>query len=126
MIILRDEYSQYKSKLAKRNYDDGDCESIGIFANYIKNRASAEISSNIQELASLAVYATYGLEKGSKEFVWKVFGDGVVLNIIENNGDQKVFIPVADDAGNILYLWKNYSIKEFSIEKVEEDGVFSE
>jgi len=107
--------------MVKRNLDQSDCENIGIFANYIKNRAISEISNNIQELASLAVYSTYGMDRGSKEFAWKCFGEGIIDNLIENTKDKKVYIPIADDNGTIDYLWKKYSIKEFSIEKVEED-----
>ena len=122
MIELRDEYSQYKTKMVKHNLDQNDCETIGIFSNYIKNRAITEISNNIQELASIAVYSTYGMDRGSKEFAWKCFGDGIVDNLIQNNVDKKIYIPVADENGTMDYLWKKYSIKEFSIEKVEEDG----
>jgi hypothetical protein len=109
--------------MVKHNLDQNDCENISIFSNYIKNKAISEISNNVQELASLAVYSTYGMDRGSKEFAWKCFGDGIVDNLIENNGDKKVFIPVADDNGLIDYLWKKYSIKEFSIEKVRDEFI---
>jgi hypothetical protein len=121
MNELRDEYSQYKTKMVKHNLDQNDCENISIFSNYIKNKAISEISNNVQELASLAVYSTYGMDRGSKEFAWKCFGEGIVDNLIENTKDKRVYIPIADDNGTIDYLWKKYSIKEFSIEKVEED-----
>jgi hypothetical protein len=123
MIELRDEYTQYKTKMVKHNLDQNDCENISIFASYIKNRALHEISSNIQELASLAVYSTYGMDRGSKEFAWKCFGEGIIDNMIQNNSDSKIYIPIEDKNGSINYLWKKYSIKEFSIEKVE-DGDF--
>lgn len=124
MIELQEEYGQYKTKMMKRNLNKGDCETISVFANYIKNKAIAEISSNVQDLASLAINVTYEMDKGSKEFAWKCFPDEIIENLKQKNIDNKIYIPVADEDGNIEYLWKKYSIKEFSIEKVE-DGIFS-
>ena len=103
--------------------DQNDYETIGIFANYIKNKAILEISNNMQELASLAVYATDGMDRGSKEFTWRCFGEGIIDNLIQNNADKKVYIPVVDEKGNIEDLWKKYLIKEFSIEKEEDEFI---
>mgnify|MGYP007099586346 CR=1 FL=1 len=138
MISLCDEFSKYKSKSfgGGNNYD---YNNLDFFIAHLKNKAIKEISSNIQELASLAVYCTYNVNKGAKEFAWKCFGEGIVDNIIEAKlGFQKnniqeseagfksgagfkseagftIELPVPDNNGEINYLWKKYTTKKFII-----------
>ena len=77
-------------------------------------KMSAKISSNSQEVANLAVYLCYFLDnKLNKDFVWKVFGNWLIDNLIENK-KEKLFFPVQDDCGDIEYLGKKYKNVEVS------------
>jgi len=76
---------------------------------------SYTVSSNIQELATLAVIICYELyPSDSKYFVWNVFGEGVIENI-KKHRQSNSFIPALDVKGDIEYLGKYYSMREISI-----------
>lgn len=75
-------------------------------------RKSFIISSNIQELSNMAVQLCYIEHKNyDKDFVWKVFGSGILENVKENK-KEKIMLPVLNDNGNIEYLGKMYSNEE--------------
>jgi hypothetical protein len=115
MLGLLDTYKKYKSKSV--GFSDGleDYESLDIFTEQLRNMAMGEISSNEKELASLAVYCTYFLKKAKREVAWRLFGDGIVQNLLDKNVDRKYYIPIMDESGNKEYLWSKYFIKEFYI-----------
>lgn len=69
-----------------------------------------DILSNEQELATLAVLVTYQNNK-SLDFAWKMFPEGLLLNIISNSsGIVKEYVQ--DDDGDIEYLWGKYKLVE--------------
>jgi len=69
---------------------------------------SEKISSSSQELANLAVELCYFRNKSyQKEFVWKVFYNGILENIEENKKDVILF-PTLDKDGDVEYLGKRY------------------
>ena len=112
MASLCKKFQVYKRK----SYDKGDYDIIGSSVRYIRKQAIRTISSNVQELATLAVYCTYRDLNGCRDFVWKLFEDGVVNNIISNMKSFNLHIPIQDDEhGKIEYLWTKYSNKKFSL-----------
>lgn len=116
-----------KLKQKKKDYDDfkksKQLESSQ-FADYqqyfkfLRNKCFEEISSNIQELANLAVYICYKLNAGKeKNFCWDLFGAGIVENLKETR--NRVYMPVEDNDGETRYLGKNYTILGFDLEELE-------
>lgn len=107
-------YVQYRSE--KRNFryikdDKGNSiyNTIEQYNKYIRNKAY-DISSNINELATLAVAICYEKDRKpneSKAFLWEVFGEGVINNIIKNK-QEKCFAPFLDNDGNIEFLGRRY------------------
>lgn len=94
-------------------------ENIDSFIAYLRKECIANISSNESELAAYAVEATYKGETSTVEFVWRMFPEGVLKNIISNS-KRKIYIPTKDENGKIEYLWNRYSIKEYSLEDLYE------
>ena len=114
MKLLVEKYNDYKFKTIE-NKEDEDCLDVDMFNSQLKENALSQISSNIKELASLAIYCTYASKRGAKDFAWKLFGEGIVQNLLEKSVDKKIYIPVLDESGNQNYLWSHYLIKEFEI-----------
>jgi hypothetical protein len=82
----------------------------------IRKEAYSGISSDIRELANLAVIICYEMHpKDNKSFVWNVFGEGLVLNVKKNRQEQ-IFVPVSDKKGEIEYLGNSYSMAELVLE----------
>jgi hypothetical protein len=112
-------YKQYKTN--KRNFanikdERGDSiyKTLEQYSDYIRQEAYL-ISNNIQELANLAITICYETHPSdSKAFAWNVFGEGIIRNI-EENKQEKCYVPFLDDNGIIQYLGNKYSIKEVSI-----------
>jgi hypothetical protein len=93
---------------------------LDAFISYLQKECAVNISSNESELADYAVEVTYGGEISMAEFAWRVFGSGILENIMVNSSGT-ITIPVEDPAGDIEYLWNKYSLKEFSLEKIYEE-----
>lgn len=74
------------------------------------------ISSNICELANMAVKICYeDKPNDNKNFLWHIFGEGVVLNVMKNRQDT-ITVPLISSDGNIEYFgetFKNQQIKLF-------------
>lgn len=88
---------------------------------YLKKKC-LEIGS-FMELIDLAVKITYIDNKnGNKGFLWDVFGDQIVDNLLLKS-DNNIYIPTLDNNGSIDYLWQRYSIKELSLNKLEEGKI---
>jgi hypothetical protein len=112
-------YKKYKS--GKRNFDsikdDNGEKRYKTLEQYCKSirQEALLISSNICELASLAVSICYELHTSdNKSFAWLVFGDGLVENITSNR-QNKLEVPFLDKGGNISYLGEKYFKKQISI-----------
>lgn len=114
---LYDIYKKYKSE--KRNFanirDERGEEKYKTLEQYCKSLRleSIKISSNIMELANLAVTICYELHPSdNKSFAWQVFGEGVLKNI-ELNRQEIITIPFLCKDGDIIYLdskYKNYEV----------------
>jgi hypothetical protein len=110
-----------KYKAGKRNFSDikddnneSKYTTIEQYSQAIKQEA-LDISSDISELASLAVVICYELyPNDNKMFAWGVFGDGIIENITKNK-QRKIQIPFFDKNGNIKYLGKKYSRMEITV-----------
>ena len=73
------------------------------------------ISTDIQVLATLAVYVNYILyPTSSKNFAWELFGEGIILNIYDNS-DKNFNVPFIDINGDIEYLGSKYKNKGVDI-----------
>ena len=90
---------------------------LDAFIAYLKKECFSVISSNESELADYALEATYGDEVSMVEFAWKLFGDGILENILRNT-EGKVKMLIRDENGSIGYLWNKYSFKEFDVEEL--------
>jgi hypothetical protein len=120
LSIMRNYLQEYKS--FKRNtYKDGlTYGNLDTFIAYLHKKCLEEISSNEAELADYAIQITYGEEENMVEFPWHLFSQGIIQNLLKNaNGTFK--FPVADENGEIEYLWNRYSLQEFPIEALYED-----
>lgn len=118
MKFYLEEYKSFKRGL--RHDLSNSYENIDSFISYLRKECSSSVSSNEAELASYAVEVTYGEGSAMVEFVWKMFPNGVLQNIIENSS-KPIKFPVQDDKGDITYLWNTYSLKEFSLEELYEE-----
>jgi len=115
-------YRKYKNE--KRNFanftdEEGESKfkSIEQYNKHIRDLAF-EISSNIQELTNLAVSICYELHPSdNKNFVWAVFGDGVVENV-KKNKQEKVLVPtVSFEEDSFSYLGKTFKMVEINTEE---------
>jgi hypothetical protein len=122
---LYDLYKLYKS--GKRNFaifnDDENSGGINTsnkfktieqYNKFIRQKAE-EISSDGIELANLAVdicYVTHATD--SKNFVWQIFGNEIVENILQNK-QEDCFVPFLNKKGDIKYLGEKYSMHSINI-----------
>ena len=91
----------------------------------IRKEAYAGISSDIRELANMAVVICYEMHpKDNKSFAWNVFGEGISLNTKKNRQDQ-IFVPISDEKhGTIEYLGERYSMIELVLEDFSYENKF--
>ena len=106
MLVKKKEYEDFKKS---KQLKDSEFSNYEQYYKFLKNDCLEKISSNLQELANLAVYICYKLNPTKqKNFCWDVFGSGIVDNLKEKNKIANV--PVKDDNGDIEYLYDKYSI----------------
>lgn len=92
------------------------------YYKYLRNNCLENISSNLQELANLAVYVCYKVFPCKpKDFCWDVFGSGIVENI--QKGKESVCVPCLDENGDIEYLGDKYSFSEISLLDTSEESL---
>jgi hypothetical protein len=111
-------YKKFKSE--KRNFanikDSEGNERYKTIDQYNKSirQECYNISSNISELANLAISICYEIHPNdNKQFCWSVFGEGIIANIKKNRQD-KILVPFLSDDGDIEYLGNKY--KRYEIE----------
>jgi len=116
-----DKFRYFKEKI-REGVEDSETIyfTLQTYCQYLENECLSKISSNESELANYAVMLTYGGRKGMIEFPWAVFPDGIINNIIKNS-DGKITGFVADENGEIEYLWKRYTRREFNLEDIYEN-----
>ena len=117
MKELYKKYKVYKSNMHKSNDKKNSAfESLEHFIASIVREANKRISTNISELATLAVEVCYeNNQNASSEFAWKCFGDGIIKNLYTNKRNKVIAVPKIDRDGELEYLWKNYTMTELSI-----------
>jgi len=114
-------FANIKNEKGRRKYS-----TVEQYCKYIRNEA-LKISSNIQELANLAVIITYETHPSdSKNFAWSVFNEGILANVMENK-QKECFIPlINENGGDINYLGKNYSLQKVDVNKEINNDYMSE
>lgn len=86
-----------------------------ISCSYIRDYLYAFLTDRV-DVANLVVWVGYQHKSNeSKEFVWDVFGEDVILNVMKNS-QEHITIPIEDGQGIIKYLGKTYSLKEIKKE----------
>lgn len=121
---MYDIYKVYKSErrnIASFKNSNGEeiYKTLEQYGKHIRKLAH-QISTDNQELANLAVVICYEVHPSdSKTFAWNVFGEGIIENV-RTNCQEKIFVPQIDQAGDIEYLGKKYSMKELKIFREEE------
>ena len=116
MYMLFKKYKSEKRNFANIKNDNNEFKfkTIESFNKYIRLEAY-KISSNVCELASLAVVLCYELyPSDNKSFCWNIFSEGLLENI-RNNKQDHILFPFIDKDGDIEYLGKTYSLKEIDI-----------
>ena len=72
------------------------------------------ISADISELANLAVRVCYiDYPHDTKQFVWQIFGEGVVGNVMKHRQETLV-APFLDASGDIEYLGSYFKLQPIS------------
>ena len=74
------------------------------------------ISADISELANLAVRVCYvDYPHDTKQFVWQIFGEGVVGNVMKHRQETPM-APFLDASGGIEYLGSYFDLKPVNTE----------
>jgi hypothetical protein len=121
IIKMRGYLQEYKTfKKTLRNNLTTSYTNLDAFISYLRKQCALNISPNEAELADYAIEVTYGEEVGMCEFPWKLFPEGLLDNIIQKSSGV-IRMPIADEYGEIEYLWNRYSIKEFDLEDLYEE-----
>lgn len=113
--LMVDKYNDYMARRNKKNILEEEDMSLERYCSNLRNEIY-EISIDIKELATLAVYVCYILNPNKpKDFAWDVCGEGIVENIMDNTNGQTIYIPRLNENGDIKYLGKRYSIESKEI-----------
>jgi hypothetical protein len=122
-------FKRYKSEkryFAKLRDENGEerYKTIEQYNKFIREECY-KVSSNLAELTNLAVDICYIIHPSdNKSFVWNIFGDGIIDNVMTNK-QENLFIPMQDNSGNIEFLGKKYSRKEFILENYEDIDAYN-
>jgi gas vesicle protein len=118
MLFLYEKYKKHKQSLTIA--DDGSEEHFRTVEQYNKSirQEAYSISSNIAELANIAIAICY-VRNRDRGFVWNLFGEGIVENVIKGK-QEKITVPFINKDGDIEYLGNQYSLFEINIKKGED------
>ena len=118
MRAIRQEYYDFKKE---RQLATSEFSTYEQFYKSLRNKAMEGISSDIKEVANLAVYLCYKeFEHKPKDFCWDVFGAGIVENLKVSH--ETVNVPHLSFDGEVEYLGDRYTFEEYAIpKKVIED-----
>lgn len=109
------EYDDFKKTRQLENSQFADYQQ---YFKFLRNKCFEEISSDLKELANLAVYICYKENPNKdKNFCWDLFGAGIVENLKASRAN--VHIPVEIEDGDTYYLGRNYKMFEFNLEEME-------
>lgn len=113
LIAKKKEYDEFRQT---KQLKTSDFVTYDQYYKHFRNECLEKISSDIKQLANLAVYICYNLyPKKPKDFCWDIFGAGIVENLEEKT--KKVKIPYLCDVGDIEYLGKKYEMIEIDLKK---------
>ena len=97
--------------------EDTDRTIYGIDINSLKLSMIKNITSNENELCDACVLLVYSIHSNyKKDFVWDLFGDIIIKNII-NNTDGIAHMPIKDKNGKIEYLYSKYSFIDLNLKE---------
>ena len=114
--LLLVKYKEYNDFKKEKQLKESQFSTYESYFKHLRNDCLEKISSNIQELANLAVYICYQLYPNKpKDFCWDVFGGGIVENLEENKITVKV--PHLCETGDIEYLGQRYEMVDVFINK---------
>ena len=71
------------NRMKKDFYLNSSHEDVFFIVEHIKNKAF-EISSDLTELTNCAVELFYGEKKSNHDFVWQIFSDGIIYNMLKS------------------------------------------
>lgn len=113
--LLLEKFEEYKNFKKNKCLNESQYNTYEQYYKALRNECMSTISNNLEEITNLAIYICYKLyPKKSKDFVWDVFGKGIVANMFEKY--DKVLIPLRDETnGDIEYLNQRYSLKELEL-----------
>lgn len=114
---IKNEYENFKKT---KQLKESEFSTYEQYYKYLRNKCLETISSNIQELANLAIYLCYKQNPTKpKDFCWDVFGAGIVENLKEKN--KKIKIPQLCDDGDVEYLGDRYKFVEISLDETDDE-----
>ena len=127
MMAIYDEYVAFKRSKMLTNSEFSTYEQ---YYKYLRNKSLETISSDIGELADLAVTLCYKNGK-KKEFCWDVFGQGIVNNLLEKkleSGNPIVLVPKIGENGKIESSGEQYSLQPVNLaqETVADEASFDD
>ena len=97
--------------------DEADHVTYGIDISSLKLSMFKNISSNEDELCDACILLVYSLHSNyKKDFVWDLFGDVIIKNII-NNTEGIAHMPIKDENGKIEYLYSKYSFIDLNLKE---------
>lgn len=107
VIECYNEYNSFKNNIGNGEID---YNNVDHFYKELRIKCLEKTKLSLRELSNYAVFICYNLySHKTKDFVWDIFGSGIVEYLKEKN---KVFeVPMLDSNGDIEYLYQNYSIK---------------
>lgn len=123
--LMIEKYNEYTNFKKTKQLKQSEFSTYEQYFKYLRNDCLEKISSNIQELANLAVYVCYQLYPNKpKDFCWDLFGVGIVENLKQKH--DTVRVPQMCEDGEIEYLGNRFSFIELPLRKSEDTESFEE
>jgi len=114
MVSLYKKYKKLKNAVSRATSEHK--QNLDNLASTIRDEAIALISTYPSRLADIAVVVSYGvIGQYGRSFVWNVFGDYLLENLLEKSEKTTFDVPVKSPIGKYVYLYNKYEIKKVSI-----------
>lgn len=126
---MREVWQEYIDFKKSKQLSTSEFSTYEQYYKSLRNYCLENLSSDIKELANLAVYLCYKESPTKpKDFCWDVFGAGIVENLKESHSKLKV--PYLSFDGDIEYLGEHYAMGEIDLtatnSKYSDDELFSD
>lgn len=119
LIEKKKEYDDFKKT---KQLSTSEFSTYEQYYKNLRNDCLEKVSSDIKELANLAVYICYKLNPSKpKNFCWDVFGCGIVENLKEKT--TSVHVPCLNESGEVYYLGEHYTMEEVNLDGVLDDEI---